>query len=191
MSSSKGLDTFYERLNGIWFFHMSSSLCCSPEVEVQRVQIWTVTWPGNFRPSLMTRPHNFSGVAPSCIHQSEEWVAEWRSLCQIMSCSNLSEVWNTINRRQMAIIVKERINDWNHSINNGNEDRYLNIIPIISFANISIIFICPHSVVFSMRFLMETKRLLVSPNDSINNVEWLLQNPLTKLFFSLRFVGIS
>ena len=48
---SEGLDTLYERLNGIWFLLINSSLCCSPEVEVQRVEIWTVSWPGIFRPS--------------------------------------------------------------------------------------------------------------------------------------------
>ena len=48
----------------------------------------------------MTLPRNFSfrnseaafvqcGGAPSCIHESEERVAEWRSLGQIMLCSNL------------------------------------------------------------------------------------------------------
>ena len=100
----------------------------------------------------MTRLRNFSfrnskaafvqcSGAPSCIQQSEERLAEWRSLDQIMSCS------------------KECMNDWNHSINNGNEDQYLNIISIICFADISRIFICPHSVVFSMRFLMEAKNV--------------------------------
>ena len=48
---SEGLATLYERLNGVWFFHINSSLCCSPEVKVQWVQIWTVSWPGIFRPS--------------------------------------------------------------------------------------------------------------------------------------------
>ena len=51
ISFSEGLDTLYERLNGIWFFHINSSLYCIPDVEVQRVQIWTVSWPGIFRPS--------------------------------------------------------------------------------------------------------------------------------------------
>ena len=49
ISSSEGLDTLYERLNGIWFFHINSSLCCSPEVDVLRFEIWTVGWPGIFR----------------------------------------------------------------------------------------------------------------------------------------------
>ncbi|QQP54242.1 Uncharacterized protein FKW44_007017, partial [Caligus rogercresseyi] len=103
-----------------------------PEVEVQRVEIWTVSWPGIFRLLLTTRPRNLSfrnskaafvqcGGAPSYIHQSEERVAEWRSLGQIMSWSNL-RYENAINRRQMDIIFKECMNDWNHSINNGNED---------------------------------------------------------------------
>ena len=87
----------------------------------------------------------------------------------------------------MAIIVKACMNDCNYSINNGNEEHYLNIIPIICFADISRIFICPHS-----RFADEVfdggKKILVSPNYSIDNVGWLLQNPLTKLP-SLRFCG--
>ena len=33
ISFSEGLDTLYERLNGIWFFHINSILCCSPEDE--------------------------------------------------------------------------------------------------------------------------------------------------------------
>ena len=48
-SLSEGLDTLYERLNRIWVFHIYSSLCCSPEVEVQRIEVWTVSWPGIFR----------------------------------------------------------------------------------------------------------------------------------------------
>ena len=39
ISFSERLGTLYERLTGIWFFHINSSLCCSPEVEVQRVEI--------------------------------------------------------------------------------------------------------------------------------------------------------
>ena len=101
MSFREGLDALLERLNGIWFFHINSSLCCSPKVEVQRVESWTVSRQGIFvLLLLMTRPRNFSfrnckaafvqcSGAPSCIHQSEERVAEWRSLGQIMSCSNL------------------------------------------------------------------------------------------------------
>lgn len=111
---------------------------------------------------------------------------KWRTSCRMAqpgpnNVLEQSEVWNTINRWQVAIIVKECMNDWNHSINNGNEDHYLNFIPISCFADISRIFICPHSVVFLMWFLMEAKKLLVSPNDSIDNVGWLLQYPLTKL----------
>ena len=37
ISFNEGLGTLYKRLNGIWFFHINLSLCCSPEVEVQRV----------------------------------------------------------------------------------------------------------------------------------------------------------
>ena len=43
--------SFRERLDGIWFSHINSSLCCTPEVEVQGVEIWTVSWPEIFRPS--------------------------------------------------------------------------------------------------------------------------------------------
>ena len=43
ISFSEDLDTLYQRLNGIWFFHINSSLCCSPEVEVQRVDFRTVS----------------------------------------------------------------------------------------------------------------------------------------------------
>ena len=60
ISFSEGLNTLYETLNGIWFFHINSSLCCSLKVEVQRVEIWTVSWPGIFRLLLITRPRNFS-----------------------------------------------------------------------------------------------------------------------------------
>ena len=100
ISFSGFLDTLSKRLNGIWFFHINSSLCCSPEVEVQRVESWTVSWPGIFVLLLMTLPRNISfrnskaafvkcGGAQSCIYQSEERVAEWRCLRQIISCSNL------------------------------------------------------------------------------------------------------
>ena len=39
ISFSEGLDILYEILNGIWFFDINSSLCCSPEVKIQRVEI--------------------------------------------------------------------------------------------------------------------------------------------------------
>ena len=48
ISFSEGLATLLERLNGIWLFDINSSLCCSPEVEVQKVEIWTVSWPQEF-----------------------------------------------------------------------------------------------------------------------------------------------
>ena len=70
-------------------------------VEVQRGEIWTVSWPG----LGLVRPSDDSasklsftnskaafvqcGGALSCIHQREERVAKWRSLGQIMSCTNL------------------------------------------------------------------------------------------------------
>ena len=87
ISFGKGLDTLFERLNGICVFYINSSLYYSPEVDVQRVglqagQEFCVLL-------LMTRPRNFSfrnskvafvqcGGAPSCIHQSEE-----RSSCRV------------------------------------------------------------------------------------------------------------
>ena len=82
------------------FFHIKSSLCCSLEVEIKRLRYGLWVGQGFLVLLLMTRSQNFSfrnskatfvqcGGAPSCIHQSEERVAEWRSLGQIMSCSYL------------------------------------------------------------------------------------------------------
>ena len=82
------------------------------------------------------------------------------------------------------------MNNGNHSINNGNEDHDLNIIPVIRFTDIMSVVIRPYPVVFSMWFLIETEELLVGPNDSLAKVGWLLQNLLTKLL-SLCFVDIS
>ena len=48
-----------------------------------------MTWPRNFAFRNYKAAFVHCGGAPSCIYQSEERVAEWRSLGQIMSCSNL------------------------------------------------------------------------------------------------------
>ena len=96
ISFSEGLGTLYERLKGIWFFRINSSLCCSPKVEVQKVAIWTVSWPrifwwlgfGTFHLGIL-KLHSCNVVERRLASTSEERVAKWHSLGQIMCCSNL------------------------------------------------------------------------------------------------------
>ena len=97
---------------------------------------------------------------------TEERVAEWSSLSQIMSYSNL---------RYETPLTESK---W---LSSSRNTRTIGTIPLIMATNITLSsflsffrghfddFHLPTPSFFSIRFLMEAKKLIVSRNDSIDN----------------------
>ena len=87
----------------------------------------------------------------------------------------------------MHPVIQKCVNNGYLSLYDRNENHNLEIVSVIGFTDFTRVFVTPGSIILTMRFLIETKKLFVSPNNSVHKIVLVARVAIRSIFSAVPY----